>query len=204
MEKIYLVLLPETLLGDFLLMAPYLKKLQEKNAKMVIAVPSFIYDLYHNQEVFDQMIRIEEVEDFARQYSSDLEILNMSSFMKQAPIYFKPKPLLHLDLNMTLLEKIGIKAYEYFTVHSGDGPLYEFETIIESILLQHPESKCVALTGPNETDIYLDHPNFKNVHADLCMVEQLLAGALFHVDNNTPSISIFTPTYHVHHAEKIH
>ncbi len=103
---------------------------------------------------------------------------------------------------------------KYFTIHAGAGflpkcyPIKNFEQLIGKILDDFETLNCIIITGKNDPDSwsfekYLNR--IKNVSANILNIAEILAGAQFHIGNdsgighlaglfNIPSLTIHGPT----------
>jgi len=143
---------------------------------------------------------------------SYLEALN--DIFKKLPLNYKAEPFLEFNPNTDILDFFEVKAFHYFTIHSGSDfapknwPAKKFEETAQTILDAYPDIECLSLVGPSDDELFQNSTppkRFKTIKTGLSNVAHLLAGSLFHIDNdsgihhlagamNVPSITVFGPT----------
>lgn len=141
-------------------------------------------------------------------------IKSLRLYFPELPLDFEVKPFMSIDLDEQVLNEFSVHSFRYFTVHSGSDfsgknwPAQSFETTIEIILENYPDLVCLNLVGPQDHqlfDLASAPQNFRVIRTDLRKVAHLLAGGLFHLDNDSgihqlagaldvPCISVFGPT----------
>lgn len=132
----------------------------------------------------------------------------------EMPTDFKAAPYLDLQADEAICHELGLEPFHYFTVHSGSDfapknwDARNFERVIELLLADHPGLQAVGLVGPQDEPLFQNRKaptRFQSVRTDLKKVAGLMAGSLFHVDNDSgihhlagamdvPSITVFGPT----------
>ncbi len=150
------------------------------------------------------------------------ELIHSTKAYQKALIFYFPDlsldfeaiPFIDINPAPKILAKYDLTPFKYFTVHSGSDfqpknwSPKSFETTIEIILERYPELVCVSLVGPQDHELFELNPmpkNLKIIRTDLRELAHLLAGSLFHVDNDSgvhhlagaidvPSITVFGPT----------
>lgn len=138
----------------------------------------------------------------------------LRAYFPELPLDFQSQPFMDLNPNVEILRRHEVKPFYYFTVHTGSDFVpknwspQSFETTVEIILEKHPEIICLCLVGPNDTELFEEREapsNFRTVRTGIQEVAHLLAGSLFHIDNDSgihhlagaldvPSITVFGPT----------
>ncbi|MGZ3688453.1 MAG: glycosyltransferase family 9 protein [Bdellovibrionota bacterium] len=126
----------------------------------------------------------------------------------------KPAPYLDLDPDFETLQSFGVQPFEYFTVHSGSDvpgknwPAEKFESTVVLMLEEFPSLRCLDIVGPCDQALFegKQKPDrLKTVQTSFRNAAHLIAGALYHVDNDSgihhlagvmdvPTISIWGPT----------
>lgn len=127
------------------------------------------------------------------------------------PETFEAKPFLQIDADVERLSGFNLKPFTYFTVHTGSDFAPKnwgddnFESVILKAAEEFPDIPCVGLFGPQDNDIFTTQaapPTFRSLRTNMEGVADILAGSLFHIDNdsginhlagamNTPSISVW-------------
>lgn len=137
----------------------------------------------------------------------------LHEYFEEVPVHLELKPYLEIDPDEGFLRAYGLTPFSYFTVHAGSDfapknwPSENFE---HSVLLIHelnPNLQCVGLVGPSDKSLFQeDRPSwFQNISVPLEGTAGLLAGSLFHLDNDSgvhhlagaldvPSITVWGPT----------
>lgn len=234
-------------LGDFLLLTPLLRALEESEGVQV-AVPDPLWSLYAEAKVFTQAIPAREAEELLRhvpdpraidltfpllpaeKLATKVPLLPKEPFRQARHVTAsyeealrklfprlprtKPAPWLQLAQDPRVFKTHELEPYSYFTVHAGSDfapknwPSASHESVITEILKKRPELKCVSLVGPCDQELFMNGgkpARFQTARAPLREVAHLLAGSLFHLDNDsgihhlagaldTPSITVFGPT----------
>lgn len=137
----------------------------------------------------------------------------LHELLPEFPEDFEAKPFLDMSPNEKVLRRYGLARFEYFTVHSGSDfkpknwDPEKFEQTVEMLLEQNPGLEAVSFVGPQDENLFQNREpkRFHTVRASLREVAHLLAGSLFHIDNDSgvhhlagamdvPSITVFGPT----------
>ena len=235
-------------LGDFLLLTPFLRALEE-TAGLKIAVPDPLWPLYAEAELFAHALPACEAEEFLR-HAPKTRVLDLSFpllppekinarypllppapfrrarhvtesyeealrlLFPQLPPQGKARPWLQLTIDRRVFGAYELEPYTYFTVHAGSDcapknwPTDSYEHAITTLLARRPELKCMSLVGPSDEELFFrggKPARYQTARASLRDVAHLLAGSLFHLDNDsgihhlagaldTPSITVFGPT----------
>ena len=186
--------------GDFLLLTPSLIEIQKHYPSVVVAVPDLLWDLYSETNIFERSIPASEVETFLSTSDEDPLVVDLTHadalhlYFPDIPLDMACESFMELDPDENVLNYHGVKPFKYFTVHSGShafpkGESSEsFETTIEIILERNPELMCLNILGPNDPELFADRTGpsqFKVIRTDLREMAHLIAGSLFHMDNET-------------------
>lgn len=186
--------------GDFLLLTPSLIEIQNHYPSIVMAVPDLLWDLYCETNIFEKAVPASEVESYlsiAEDPPMVLDLTHQDAFQVYFPelaLDLASEPFMDLDPDENILNRFDLKPFHYFTVHSGDHFVTKnetpqtFETAIEIILERNPEMICVNVLGPNDPELFEDGSRpaqFKTVRTDLREMAHVIAGSLFHMDNET-------------------
>jgi len=145
------------------------------------------------------------------QHVTELYYQALRRFLPALPEGFHAKPFLEIDADEARLATFALKPFTYYTLHTGSDFAPKnwgdrnYEELIGSLAREFPELQAVGLFGPQDRDLFQNGKapeNYRALRTDLLGVADILAGSLFHVDNdsginhlagalNTPSISVW-------------
>lgn len=237
-----LVVMSHVKLGDFLLLTPHLQRLKQLYPNLHVQVPGLLSELYEECDLLTEGKNSQKpflhTVNLSYPLLAGIDIpdnhikLNKKYFTKPQHVFVsygealreifpayvrfpdKAQAFMERDFFSTTLERHQLKAFSYFTVHSGSDfwpknwSPGNFEKTIESVLKINSHLKCVSLVGPQDDELFTNKTapaNFMTLKVSLREVAHVLSGALFHIDNdsgvhhlagvlNVPSISVFGPT----------
>jgi ADP-heptose:LPS heptosyltransferase len=116
----------------------------------------------------------------------------LRTIFHQLPEVFEPAPFLETEAEADFLEKMGLSPFKYFTFHPGSGaqhknwPMKNYVSVVRELLQKFPGLTPVALLGPSEKNISFDDTReIVQLRTDLLSVSKVLAGSLFHLDNDS-------------------
>jgi len=137
----------------------------------------------------------------------------LREFFEEVPVDMQLKPYLDLEPDSDFLSSFSLEPFKYFTVHAGSDfapknwPNENFEQAVREIHLLNSNLQCVGLVGPSDQPLFMDGaPSwFQNISVPLERTASILAGSLFHLDNDSgihhlagvldvPSITVWGPT----------
>jgi ADP-heptose:LPS heptosyltransferase len=124
------------------------------------------------------------------------------------------EPYLDIDPDERRLKARGLELFSYYTVHGGSDyapknwPRDHFRAFVTAVHTDFPRLRCVEIIGPSDRPLFdeTDRPPWcVPVRTTLDEVAHVLAGATFHVDNDSgvhhlagvldvPTISVWGPT----------
>jgi ADP-heptose:LPS heptosyltransferase len=243
-----LIIMTHVKVGDFLVITPHLRRLQEFYPSVTIAVPNLLYEIYLEQKIFNRFIANKDAKNLTtQQFSSVLNLsfpllthlkIEESHFRLKGEYFFRPQhvfrsyaealleffpdmpldakkaPYFNFELDELVFNKWRVEPFRYFTVHSGSDfaaknwPAENFEKLAEKLLEENPTLQCLGLVGPCDQPLFQNRQEperYRTIKDDLRNVAHLLAGSLFHVDNDSgihhlagaadvPSITVFGAT----------
>lgn len=73
-----LVVMTHVKIGDFLLLAPHLRKLAEKRPKLTVVIPDILFELFHSQQYFPRAIPNQKISEFITMFQGDHFILDLT------------------------------------------------------------------------------------------------------------------------------
>jgi ADP-heptose:LPS heptosyltransferase len=135
----------------------------------------------------------------------------LRKILTDLPEEFSADPFLAIDADVDRLRRFRLKPFSYCTIHSGSdfAPKNwgdeKFEDLIRAIAAEWPDLQVVGLFGPRDEELFRGKKapsQYRGLRTSLENVADVLAGGLFHVDNdsginhlagalNTPSISVW-------------
>lgn len=184
------------------------------NSKKKYQIINLSFPLLNHPSVGADHLRLKSDYFLKPQHASESYFDCLKEYFPKLDLISKPEPFLDFDPETDTLARFGLRPFSYYTIHTGSDfspknwKPENFEKTIQLIHQTHQNLVCVNLIGPQDEEIFQNQTppqNFKVVKTNIRDVAHILAGSVFHIDNDSgihhlagaldvPSVTVFGPT----------